>query len=461
MLLIQLIYPLNQNKIMRSYRVLLISVFIFSSCEEIEKSPKSTWDIVQEKIITPSCSNCHVTGSMMTKQSGLDLSQDDSYSKLVGVPPKNISAKNDGLVIISNEGGMKGLSKSYLWEKINAYDREHFLSDHPDYGQMMPPGQNYLTDGQLQFVRSWIEAGAPESGIVSEEQLLLDSNKYTPPEFTPLEPPKNGIQLHIKPFEVQPNFEREFFQYTKLNISEDIYANRIQIEMRSGSHHFILYSFNDGMGSSNLPEFDVPRELRFEDGSYNIKTLRTMQYHDFFSGTQWPRMDYKLPPGVAFKLDSQFNLDQNSHYVNRTDSLMIGEVYTNIHTVDKSEVLHEAKILNWANQQILLPAQKITTLNKVFMVNKPINIGQLFSHAHEKMTEFSVIIKGGNRDGELVYWTDNWQHPPIMSYDPPIKLNAGEGLQLITTYDNPLNRTVTFGFLSTDEMMILFGWYYE
>ena len=93
LLLIHLIYPLNQNKIMRSYRVLLISVFIFSSCEEIEKSPKSTWDIVQEKIITPSCSNCHVTGSMMTKQSGLDLSQDDSYSQLVGVPPKKYISK--------------------------------------------------------------------------------------------------------------------------------------------------------------------------------------------------------------------------------------------------------------------------------------------------------------------------------------------------------------------------------
>ena len=48
-----------------------------------------------------------------------------------------------------------------------------------------------------------------------------------------------------------------------------------------------------------------------------------------------------------------------------------------------------------------------------------------------------------------------------MSYDPPIKLNAGEGLELIATYDNPLDRAVTFGFLSTDEMMILFGWYYE
>ena len=226
---------------MRQFIPLLIFVFILLSCEEIDNSEQSTWNIIENKILATSCANCHVTGSAMTKQSGLDLSQNDSYSRLVGVTPKNIAAKNDGLVIVSNAGGMKGLSKSYLWEKINAYDREHYLSDHPDYGQMMPPGQNFLTDGQLKFVRSWIEAGAPESGTVSEEKLLLDSNQYSPPEFAPLAPPENGIQLHLKPFEVQSNFEREFFQYSKLNIAEDVYANRIQVEMRPGSHHFIIY----------------------------------------------------------------------------------------------------------------------------------------------------------------------------------------------------------------------------
>ena len=77
------------------------------------------------------------------------------------------------------------------------------------------------------------------------------------------------------------------------------------------------------------------------------------------------------------------------------------------------------------------------------------------------MTEFVVRIKGGERNGELVYWTDDWEHPPIINYDPPIELNSGEGLELITTYDNPDNRFVTFGFLSTDEMMILFGWYFR
>ena len=441
------------------YFIIIFSIFI--GCEEVEKPDRSTWNIIQEEVLLSSCVNCHVSQTAITKQSGLDLSKNEAYSEMVGVSPKNIAAKEDGLVIVSNEGGMKGLAKSFLWEKINAYDREHYLSDHPQYGQMMPPGENFLSDGQLKFIRSWIEAGAPESGIVVDEKLLLDSNRYSPPEFTPLNPPEKGIQLHIKPFEVKPNYEREFFQYTDLNIDGDIYANRIEIEMRSGSHHFILYSFDKNINNSNIPEYDIKRDLRFEDGTMNVQTLRTMQYHEFFSGTQWPRMDYNLPPGVAFKLNSKFGIDQNAHYVNRSDSIIIGEVFTNIHTIDRSEVEKVANIINWSNQEILLPPRKVTTLNKSFITDAPIYIGQLFSHAHEKMTEFVVKIKGGERNGELVYWTDDWEHPPIINYDPPIQLNNGEGLELIATYDNQEDRFITFGFLSTDEMMILFGWYYK
>ena len=441
------------------YFIIIFSIFI--GCEEVEKPDRSTWNIIQEEVLLSSCANCHASQTAITKQSGLDLSKNEAYSEMVGVSPKNIAAKEDGLVIVSNEGGMKGLAKSFLWEKINAYDREHYLSDHPQYGQMMPPGENFLSDGQLKFIRSWIEAGAPESGIVVDEKLLLDSNRYSPPEFTPLNPPEKGIQLHIKPFEVKPNYEREFFQYTDLNIDGDIYANRIEIEMRSGSHHFILYSFDKNINNSNIPEYDIKRDLRFEDGTMNVQTLRTMQYHEFFSGTQWPRMDYNLPPGVAFKLNSKFGIDQNAHYVNRSDSIIIGEVFTNIHTIDRSEVETVANIINWSNQEILLPPRKVTTLNKSFITDAPIYIGQLFSHAHEKMTEFVVKIKGGERNGELVYWTDDWEHPPIINYDPPIQLNNGEGLELIATYDNQEDRFITFGFLSTDEMMILFGWYYK
>lgn len=51
--------------------------------------------------------------------------------------------------------------------------------------------------------------------------------------------------------------------------------------------------------------------------------------------------------------------------------------------------------------------------------------------------------------------------PPIINFDPPIEINSGEGFKLIATYDNSSSQPVTFGYKSTDEMMILFGWYHK
>ena len=223
---------------MKSFLKLILPLFLLNACVKKEEGTNTTWQVVQDEILTPQCANCHMSGTAIMKQSGLDLSKGNAYGAMVAVSPKNISAKEDGLVIVSNEGGLKGLGKSFLWEKINAYDREHYLENHPDYGQMMPPGESFLTDGQLQFVRAWIEARAPEEGIVADEELLADSNRYVSRAFKPLNPPENGFQLHLGPFEVQPNFEREFFHYTDTKLSEDVYVNRIQIEMRPGSHHF-------------------------------------------------------------------------------------------------------------------------------------------------------------------------------------------------------------------------------
>ena len=77
------------------------------------------------------------------------------------------------------------------------------------------------------------------------------------------------------------------------------------------------------------------------------------------------------------------------------------------------------------------------------------------------MQEFIVEIVRGQRNGEVIYWTNDWEHPPIINFDPPIEINSGEGFKLIATYDNSSSQPVTFGYKSTDEMMILFGWYHK
>ena len=147
---------------MKLFSLFNLCVLLLISCQDTAGKDKSpSWDILYNKILEPNCSNCHMDESAIQKQSDLNLSSIASYSSLVGVPPKNVAAKKDGLLRVSTEGGMKGLTQSYLWEKINIYDQDHFLADHAEYGQLMPPSGIILTDGELQFIRSLIEAGAP------------------------------------------------------------------------------------------------------------------------------------------------------------------------------------------------------------------------------------------------------------------------------------------------------------
>ena len=108
------------------------------------------------------------------------------------------------------------------------------------------------------------------------------------------------------------------------------------------------------------------RDLHLPDGSDDPLVLATMAFHDFFAGTQTPRLDYQFPKGVALKLPAQAGIDLNTHYVNRTGEPSTGEVYMNLHTIEKSDVKHEAKIINFNNADIDLPPNRVTTVTADF-----------------------------------------------------------------------------------------------
>ena len=76
------------------------------------------------------------------------------------------------------------------------------------------------------------------------------------------------------------------------------------------------------------------------------------------------------------------------------------------------------------------------------------------------MIRFDVEI--GYPDGTiyLVYTALDWEHPPILQLNEHIPLTSGMGIRLIATYDNWTDDYLQFGLLSTDEMMILFGYIY-
>ena len=168
----------------------------------------STWGIIRDRILGPNCAGCHSEGTAFARQSKLILTPDAAYGQLVNRKPANTYALEDGLELVGTKG-LASLGKSFLWEKINTAEEQHFYDDHPGYGSLMPLGADPLTDGELKFILQWILEGAPEHGVVAKVADLANLERYAPPPFTPLDKPESGIQLHVEPFEVPANFERE------------------------------------------------------------------------------------------------------------------------------------------------------------------------------------------------------------------------------------------------------------
>jgi len=424
---------------------------------------KGSFDLIQDRILTPSCatSGCHVANTDASfAQHGLLLSSASiSYKNLVDAVPLNAVAQANHLLRVTKFIA----DQSLLYHKLN-WDVSHHAN--ANYGTAMPLGGKPLSVGQLEFVKKWIEAGAPEKGTVADVKLLDDTTPHYDPNatFTPLDAPekegKTGIQLKIDKFSVAPNFEREIFVRRPLNNLEPIYVNRIKLKSRANSHHLVLYDFKD---KNILPNLNEIRDLRHADGSYDILTYLTLANHVFLGGGTDPNSDYSFPEGTALLLPAKSSIDVNPHYFNRTSEPLYGENYVNLYTTTADQVKNVVKMIDFNNTNFTLPAGKKTTITSTFNFtkDKAITIVSLTSHFHEWGKLFQIKIKGGKRDGEVIYESTDWQHPKVINFAQPIELEANVGLTSVVTYDNTTPKDLKFGFTSQDEMNIIFGYYFE
>jgi hypothetical protein len=435
-------------------------VVLMLGCKEKESEPllseTTSFDLIQDRILTPTCATagCHASEQDNAfNQHGLVLAKGKSYANLFNIVSWQPDAKAEGMRRVRPFNA----NESVLYHKLN-WDASHHGGK--QYGLPMPLGGTALSIGQIEFVRRWIESGASDQGSVVDTTLLNDNTPSYVPLFTGLQAPAagTGFQIKLDAFPVSPSFEREFFQRKLVGNTDDQYVNRVQVLMRPGSHHFILYDFPD---KNKLPALNAIRDIRNPDGTVNIATFLSMQNHVFWAGTQTQAHDYSLPEGAALLLPAGASYDLNSHYVNKTTQPRTGEVHVNLYTVPKSQVTHVVNSLNLANEGFTLPPGQKTVAIKSFIFKKPTTVLMLTSHTHKLAEKFVIKIKGGRRDGEVVYENTDWEHPLIKNLSTPLLLQAGEGLTSEITYNNTTSRTVRFGLLSEDEMGIIFGYYYE
>ena len=431
--------------------VLLAAV---SACGD-STTPKSggSFARLQTEVFAKSCavSGCHA-GSSVASSGNLSLAS-DAYDNLVNVTPANLNAKQDGLKRVVP--GKPESSLLYL-KLISPATSAH------DYGNVMPAGREPLSAGQLEYILQWIAAGAPRDSDVAATALLDDRTPQSSAPFQPLVAPApgTGYQLHVDPFVVSANFERELFQYRTIGNTSDVYVRRFEFRMRPFSHHFVTYQFPDNTPQLAYPPLNTVRDIRKPDGTLDFTMMLPMAWHVFFGGSMQTQFAYDLPAGVGLLVPASAAIDLNVHYANHTAAPVTGEAYLNLYTMDPSAVQHVAKTLNMSNMSISLPPKQRTTLERTFMVTERRTVFALTSHMHSMGEKFVIKIAGGPRDGETVYESTDWEHPQLLLLTTPIVLEAGQGLKSVITWNNTTTNTLAFGLKSTDEMGIIFGYYY-
>lgn len=418
-----------------------------------EEQP-STWLQIQRSVFDRKCLSCHVEGTAFARQSGLVLTEGDAYEQLVDAPPKNLAAAADGLLLVSGQGS---LENSFLWLKVDAANREHFYNAHPQYGSMMPLGDFPLTNGEIELIRQWILAGAPREGKVVDAHVLEDTSKHEIPDFKPLAKPDHGVQLRVGPFRVPANRDREIYQFHRLDNPEPVFVNKIEMSMAPGSHHIVLWAKH---GLNGNPPDGVIRDLYdpVDDGILNNITL--MRDHYVLGAAQTPNYIYEFPPGTALRLEPNTGLDINSHYARSPNELQ-GEVYINLHYAQPDEVLNVAEIMWLNNTRVYIPPQTELTFTDYHLANEETHIFQMWSHGHEALQEFWIYVSepGDATSFELVYYSDDWEHPPLINYSPPLTLQEGQRIKYVARYHNSTDQAKPFGVKSTDEMMMVFGYW--
>ena len=448
-------------------------VRVSNSLGQTGPDENSAYHDIQEYIFDKSCasSTCHAAPA---NSAGLSLEYGLSYDDLVGIVPQNPAAAAAGMKLVDPENP----DNSFLLTKLIG-------PESPNQGSRMPFGGGMIHTGKIEAIRTWIEAGAPETGKVAgigDLGVLRDPDDTFEPPAPP--PPGEGYQLYLPKFKIEPGTEREVYYTTRIKdengnpVEGDIFINKVEIFYPAGSHHFIIYRLTEeglangiqergivpGIGANPEDQF---RELDTDDplvlGNFGVDRL-------FVVGTQTDETLFQFPEGVGLRMPGDTVYDLNSHYINLLgDETLLGETYVNIYTIPEEEVKYEAVEIFVSNRAINVPPGTTRVAKLTWYIedelerrghdpNTELFVFLLTSHMHRHGELFEIFQKS---TGELLHRSIAYDDAPIDIFDPVLRLDADDGLSFQCTHNNyDTNEPLVFGLTSEDEMCIIFGYYY-
>ena len=259
--------------------------------------------------------------------------------------------------------------------------------------------------------------------------------------------PHRGTQVRLSPYTIGPESEREVCQLVTLRNARAFDASEIDVSMPGspefGTHHFAIF----------LDVRDTPAPPQPEPVSDVVVP-------PLLAFVQHPRERIRFPLHVGVRLKPHQRLFLNSHYINGSAAPITIDVAVNFRAARKGSVQHHARSFQLGTFDIDVPSGAEGSAVGSWTTPFPINVIALSSHSHKHTQSVSVdLLHAGVSAGQQLLTTD-YADPSVHNYDPPLRLEAGDGWRWTCNYLNQTSGTLRFGVTSNDEMCFATGFFY-
>ena len=409
---------------------------------------------------------CHGSSA----QGGLDLSPDVAYANLIEKPslssafPRVLPGDND---------------RSYLWLKLAAKTNPGSVTI---AGAPMPNGLPAISADELELLRRWIYAGAPETGTVIGTEELIDGCLPAPEPITikPLDPPApgDGVQFVLPTVFLAKKHEQEVCFATYYDISAQVptefqdpsgkYFRFAGQELRQDpqSHHLVL--MHSGVpvedlhdpafgrwscaGGEHADETCEPTDLGSCPGSFcrsepDATALGCVGYgprstnglpilNRQIGGAQAAQAQQTFHDGVFAQVPMKGVLYWNSHAFNLTDEDF--DLNGRLNFTFAKDQRYPVRPIFEARYVFAPSAAPYTTQTVCgeHVLPQGARLFAITSHTHKR----GKLFQAWTPDGSQIYENRIYNDPVKQAFEPPLAFDAADAaertIRYCATYNN-------------------------
>jgi hypothetical protein len=271
-----------------------------------------------------------------------------------------------------------------------------------------------------------------------------------------LRKPKHGIQLRTAPYTVGPGQDREWCEYRRFPTKKPIDVVGFKVRMPEGAHHFVVWGYSGTVeDDSKFPSKPVESVgcVGIGPGEIAPRVIIPLQS---------PNTRFRMPKGIAIRLDPGEQIYLDSHLRNDSDVPVTPDIRANFYAAKPGTVKHHAEGLIAGNMSgIDIPAGGDQTITAEWTAPVTINIVYLATHQHRLGTYANIELVDANGTPQTIYENYSWQHPASLWPATPLRLAKGDKMRITCTWHNTDDHLVRFGPTTTDEMCFILGFYYR